>query len=448
MKCFKRNLNPNNAKSLSKMSISHISKSIYQLDISPPKFLGQLNKDIRCSVAIIGGGLTGISTALSLSEKGYDVCLFEAGNIGDGGSGRNGGQICQGWSSSFEKLSKYIDPEFKEDMWQAGLEGSNLIKERIKKYKIECDVHWGYVHTAIHKGHMRELEAYQKSFEAHGYNHLLALNNKSSLFNYICSDVYIGGLYDAGSGHLHPLKYLIGLSKAASIAGAKIYTNSSIFSIQTANNKNKLITKQGHSVIAEQLVICGNAYLGAVSPKNMRGKIAPVTSSVMATEPLNNTEIKRAIPSGAAIADGNTALNYFRIDKQNRMIFGGRASYLNTDPINVEKDLKKRMRAVFPDLMHKKIQQAWSGRIGITVNRLPHFGRISDSAIYVQGYSGHGVAFSGVAGNILSDAVSGKRDRFNQLTKILHLPFPGGPLRTPILALGMGWYKMRDYFRI
>ena len=430
------------------MSISHISKSIYQLDITPPDFRGALSTDITCDIAVIGGGLTGISTALSLSEKGLNVCLFEAGNIGDGGSGRNGGQICQGWSASFEKLSKYIDPEFQQDMWLTGIEGPALIKDRIEKYNIDCDVQWGYVHTAIHKGHMRELDDYQRSFEQRGYSQLTALPDKSSLFNYICSDAYIGGLYDSGSGHLHPLKYLIGLAKAATKVGAHIYTNSPISSIQTTKNTNKLITEKGLIISAEQLIICGNVYLGSVAPKKLRGRIAPVTSSVMATEPLSVSEIEDTIPSKAAIADGNTALNYFRIDKQNRLIFGGRASYLNTDPLNVEADLKNRMKAVFPNLMHKKIMQAWSGRIGITVNRLPDFGRVSDTAIYVQGYSGHGVAFSGVAANILSEAATGNNKRFNQLTKVPHMPFPGGPLRTPILALGMGWYKMKDYFQI
>ena len=147
------------------MSISHISKSIYQLDITPPDFRGALSTDIKCDIAIIGGGLTGVSTALSLCEKGLNVCLFEGGSIGDGGSGRNGGQICQGWSASFEKLSKYIDPKLQQDMWLTGIEGPPLIKDRIEKYNIDCDVQWGYVHTAIHKGHMRELDDYQRSFE-------------------------------------------------------------------------------------------------------------------------------------------------------------------------------------------------------------------------------------------------------------------------------------------
>ena len=221
-------------------------------------------------------------------------------------------------------------------------------------------------------------------------------------------------MYDAGSGHLHPLKYLIGISNAAEKTGVKIYTKTRICSIKTANDKNKLITKEGHVIRSKNLVICGNAYLGSVAPKQMRRRIAQVTSSVMATEPLSDSEIKGLIPSKAAIADGNTALNYFRIDKQKRMIFGGRASYLNRDPINVEADLKKRMRAVFPNLSNKKILQAWSGRIGITVNRLPDFGKISDTAIYVQGYSGHGVAFSQIAGSIVSDAITGREQRFNQ----------------------------------
>ena len=180
----------------------------------------------------------------------------------------------------------------------------------------------------------------------------------------------------------------------------------------------------------------------------MSRRLARVTSSVLATTPLSDNMIQHILPSRATVADCNTALNYYRIDADNRMIFGGRASYTNVNLGNIKTDLRRRMVKVFPILENAETDRVWSGRIGITVNRIPHFGRTNDDIYFVQGFSGHGVALTGLAGTILADAIMGDSEKFDVMQSLRHMPFPGGFLRTPALALGMTWYKLRDRLKL
>jgi gamma-glutamylputrescine oxidase len=209
-----------------------------------------------------------------------------------------------------------------------------------------------------------------------------------------------------------------------------------------------LLIEGGASVNAPIVMLCGNAYLADVGLPEMRRRLAPVTSSILATRPLSDNMVKQILPTGAAVADENAALNYYRIDGQNRMIFGGRASYTNVDFGDVEPDLRRRMTDVFPLLENAETEQVWSGKIGITVNRIPHFGRTDDDVYFVQGFSGHGVALSGQSGTMMAKAVIGDASQFDVMSKLTHMPFPGGPLRTPALALGMAWFKLRDRLKL
>lgn len=398
-------------------------------------------------VAVIGGGLTGISAALTLAEAGFDVVVLEAGRIGAGGSGRNGGHLCQGWSSDFAKISRQLSPEDADIAWQTGMEAVDLVTSRIRTYGIDCDVRFGYLHAALHGRQMRDLDAEQEEWEARGYRHFTRLEGPSALSAHIDSDAYIGALHDTGCGHIQPLKYLHGLAAAAASAGAVICENSAVRTIRRGSVKTLVLT-DGSEISAKTVMLCGNAYLADVALPEMKARLAPVTSSVLATKPLSDNLARQLLPTGAAVADCNAALNYYRIDADNRMIFGGRASYSNVEFGNVEADLRRRMAAIFPILGDAEAEQVWSGRIGITVNRIPHFGRTDDGIYFVQGFSGHGVALTGQAGKIMAEAVIGDATRFDVMSSLRHMPFPGGPLRTPALALGMAWFKLRDRLKL
>ena len=444
--------------------------SIYAAEIADkPKFPAPTG-NLDCEIAIIGGGFTGITAALTLAENGHDVVLVEADVIGNGGSGRNGGHVCQGWSNDFHHISRQLPADEAQLVWDAGMRAVDLLCQRVQRHKIDCDLRFGYLHAALHDRQMQELLAMRDEWQAKGYDHLTALDNRDSLAGHIGTNAYVGALHDANSGHIQPLKYLYGLARAASAAGARIYEHAGVTALDATpdtarhgastkgiGNKgtgNKgtgtktLSLANGQKITAKFVLLCGNAYLQNIGTRKMTSRLAPVTSSVLATTPLSDNLISHILPHRAAVADCNTALNYYRIDADGRMIFGGRASYTNVNLGNVERDLKQRMVDVFPELGESETAAVWSGRIGITVNRIPHFGTAGDGVFFVQGFSGHGVALTGLAGTILANHIMGQSRLFSILSKLRHLPFPGGFLRTPALALGMSWYKIRDHLRL
>ena len=434
--------------------------SIYAAEITDkPKFPAPTS-NLDCEIAVIGGGFTGMTAALTLAENGHDVILVEADVIGSGGSGRNGGHVCQGWSNDFHYISRQLPADEAQFIWDAGMSAVDLLRQRVLRHKIDCDLRFGYLHVALHDRQMQELLAMRDEWQVKGYDHLTALDNRDSLAGHIGTNAYVGALHDANSGHIQPLKYLYGLARAASAAGARIYENTGVTELDTTPDKarhgvsNKgtgtkaLLLANGQKITAKSVLLCGNAYLQNIGTTKMTSRLAPVTSSVLATKPLSDNLISHILPHRAAVADCNTALNYYRIDADGRMIFGGRASYTNIKLGNVERDLKQRMVDVFPELAESDTAAVWSGRIGITVNRMPHFGTAGDGVFFVQGFSGHGVALTGLAGNILANHIMGQSRLFSIMSKLRHLPFPGGFLRTPALAIGMSWYKMRDYLRL
>ena len=420
--------------------------SIYtdHVDALPPL---QQERQEHYDVAIIGGGLTGVTAALHLAEHGYDVVVLEAETIGSGGSGRNGGHLCQGWPSDFHHISNQLNAHDADLAWQAGMAAVDMVASRVSKHNIACDLQFGYLHAALYQRHMTELLVMQDKWSRRGYTQLTALTDHTALAPHINSQSYCGGLYDKKSGQIHPLKYLMGLALAARAAGAHISENSRVIKIDRGAKK-KLYLQNSPQLTASRVLLCGNAYLTDIGLPSMSRRLAQVTSSILATTPLSDNMIQHILPSRATVADCNTALNYYRIDADNRMIFGGRASYSNVNFGNVEADLRRRMAVVFPILADAKIDRVWSGRIGITANRIPHFGRTDDDIYFVQGFSGHGVALTGLAGTILANAIMGDAEQFDVMQSLRHMPFPGGILRTPALALGMALYKLRDRLKL
>ena len=421
--------------------------SIYADDVIWPSLHAPPTTDQDVEIAIVGGGFTGITTALNLAERGHQVHLYEAQRIGFGASGRNGGQLCQGWTTDFSKIMARIPQDQRRMAWDVGNAGREIILENCRKHGIDADIRFGYLHAALHQRHLAELVEMQSDWEGEGYDGFELLSDRRALEPHITTDAYIGGLYDAHSGHLHPLKYLLGLAKAAVAAGVTIHEMTPIRSIDAKSDHPQL--HHDHGVVrAEKLVLAGNAYLGKTGPKQMQQRLAPVMSGIIATEPLGDNVINTLLPGRIAVSDCNTALDYYRFDAKGRMLFGGRASYMPMDNADITGYIRNKMKAVFPSLIDHRIEKAWSGRIGITVDRIPHFGTVGQNTFFVQGFSGHGVALTAVAAEILSEAIDGDRRRFDTFAAIRHLPFPGGIFRTPVLALGMSYYKMRDKLRI
>jgi gamma-glutamylputrescine oxidase len=425
------------------MAKSEHAPSYYAATAHLAPDLPALEGEVRADVVVVGAGYTGISAALELARRGYDVVVLETHRVGWGASGRNGGQICTGFSASLAKIEKSVGLDDARKLFAVAEEGKALIAERIARHAIDCDLKWGYLHAAPKARHVEELKEEQEVAERRfGYEGRLRLVDRDEVRRMVASPLYVGGLYDAGAGHLHPLNYCLGLAKAAREAGARIFENSEVVRLETGRPAIA-VTAKGR-VTADFAVLAGNAYLGGLVPQ-IQSKVMPVGTYIGATASLGENRATSLIPDDVAVADTNFVLNYFRRSCDHRMLFGGRVSYSTIMPPYLPRAMRAKMLQVFPQLSDVEFEYTWGGFVAITVERTPDVGRIAPNVYYAQGYSGTGVALSGIVGRIIAEAIAGQAERADLFAKLPHTTFPGGPaLRTPLLAAAMLWYRMRD----
>lgn len=399
-----------------------------------------LRGDVAADVCIIGAGYTGLSAALELAQSGYKVVVLEAATIGWGASGRNGGQICTGFASGQGKIIAQLGKADAKRAFGLAEEAKQLLVDRIARNKIDCDLTWGYMHCIPKPHQFKDLQAWADEYEELGYGGNTLLS-KAELEAKLGTRIYHGALREQHAGHFHPLNYCLGLANAAVQAGAVIYEHSPVVEVDTSA-KPWARTEKG-KVTAKFMIIGGNAYLGRLV-KPLYGRVMPVASYIIATEPLGETHAGALIRDNEAVANTNFIVDYYRRSADHRLLFGGRASYSGVTPPALGEYMRPRMMAVFPQLKNVKIDFAWGGNIAITSNRIPDCGRLSPTVYYAHGYSGQGVALANMYGKLMAECVMGTAERFDLLARVKHLPFPGGALRTPLLVAAMMYYRVRD----
>lgn len=401
-----------------------------------------LEDDISTDIVVVGAGFTGINTALELAERGREVVLLEANRIGWGASGRNGGQVIGGIGHDPERFERHIGSDGIRRIYRLGIEARDIIRERIEKYAIDCDLKWGYCDVALKPRHMRQFAAWKAHEAQLGNPHSYRLLDREELKAYVGSERYLGGLYTSANGHLHPLNLCLGEARAAASLGTRIFEQSRAVEL-VRGERPRLYTEHG-SVTANRVLLCGNAYLGKLLPQ-LASRILPSVSAMIATEPLSEGTARALIPGDVAVCDPRTALDYFRLAADRRMLFGGLSNYSGLEPRDLIGTMRRKMLRVFPALEDTRIDHGWSGRIGIGLNRMPQLGHIDDRVSYIQAYSGHGVAPTHAMARITAAMLDGQAEDFELFARIPHWPFPGGRLlRRPGLALGMAYFKLRD----
>jgi len=415
--------------------------SYYDASANPWQQRPSLRGEQRVDVAVLGGGLTGLSAALELAQSGYKVALLEAERVGWGASGRSGGQIIVGWGCEQAGLSCLLGSADVRRLFDWSQEAVALVHQRIADHGIECDWRDGHVHVAIKPRHVGELRRWQEELERDN-QYATQWWDADQLGQQLPSKRYLGGLYDRQSGHLHPLNYTLGIAAAAVQAGVQIFERSTVRKI-SRGPVAAMHTDQG-VLRADTLILGGNAYLRGLAPE-LDQRIMPVGTYIGATAPLGEDRALGLIGNDMAVADLNWALDYFRLSADHRLLFGGRASYTGYQPWALRRTMRKRMRAVYPQLADVDFEYLWGGFVGVTMNRAPDFGRLGSNIYYAHGYSGHGMAVTGFAGRVIAEAIRGQHERLDTFGRIEHWPFPGGKvLRMPLLALAMTWYKLRD----
>ncbi|HTN31658.1 MAG TPA: FAD-binding oxidoreductase [Pseudomonas sp.] len=407
--------------------------------------LPSLTGTLRADVCIVGGGFTGLNAALELAERGLSVTLLEARQIGWGASGRNGGQLIRGLGHDLQRFAPQLGADGVRELKRMGLEAVQLVRQRIERHAIDCDLTWGYCDLANKPAHLDDFAAEREELLTLGYPHELRLLGADELPQVIDSNRYVGGMVDLGSGHLHPLNLALGEAQAAAEAGVRLFEQSPVTRLEYGA-RVRVHTPHG-LVEADSLVLAGNAYLADLEPV-IGGKVLPAGSYVIATEPLGAARARQLIPQNMALCDQRVALDYFRLSADHRLLFGGACHYSGRDPQDIAAYMRPKMLKVFPQLADVRIDFQWGGMIGIGANRLPQIGRLPGHAnvYYAQAYSGHGLNATHLAGKLLAEAIAGQQGGgFDLFAKVPHMTFPGGPhLRSPLLALGMLWYRLKE----
>ncbi len=415
--------------------------SYYAATASMTKERPALQEAKQTDVCVIGAGYTGLSTALFLLEKGFSVTVLEAAKVGFGASGRNGGQIVNSYSRDLDSIERSVDSSAAKLIGQMAFEGGRIIRERVARYNIQCDLKDGGVFAALSQKQMHHLEAQKALWERYGY-HQLELLDEQGIKRVVASDRYIGGMLDKQGGHIHPLNLALGEAAAVESLGGAVYENSPAVRIE--RGEQPLIHTPTGNVRAKFVVVAGNAYLGDLIPE-LAAKSMPCGTQVIATEPLDDELARSLLPQDYCVEDCNYLLDYYRLSADKRLIYGGGVVYGARDPADIESIIHPKMLKTFPQLAKVKIDYAWTGNFLLTLSRLPQVGRLGNNIYYSQGCSGHGVTYTHVAGKVIAEALSGQAERFDAFASLPHYPFPGGQrFQAPLSALGAFYYSLRD----
>ena len=403
-----------------------------------PALLG----DQRADICIIGAGYTGLSSALHLAERGYSVVVIEAETVGFGASGRNGGHVGIGQRKDQYYLEKQFGNEIARGLWDMGLEALDTVKQLIEKHRIDCDLKQGIVHLAHRRKYCSEFEAEVEHLRDNYQFDQMEYIDADTLPGFLDSQAYYGAQWDKASMHLHPLKYAQGLAKAATKAGVSIFEHSKVLSY-SRDNSVVVHTATG-TVTASELILACNGYIDKLEPK-INGYIMPINNFVIATEPLPDELAQAVSAKDTAMQDSRFVINYWKLSADKRLIFGGGENYRRGFPADIKGFVRKYMLQVYPQLHDVKIDYGWGGTLAITLNRLPHFGRLGNNIWHMQGYSGHGVPTATFAGKLIAEAISGKLERFDLISNLPTRKFPGGTLlRWPGMVAGMLYFALRD----
>ena len=400
-----------------------------------------LNESVSVDVCIVGAGFTGIATALTLAERGYSVAIVEANRVGWGASGRNGGQFING-IGGLSKISKKHGSGVADLVWQMRWRGNEIIRERVAKYHIDCDLKDGYVDVAVKPRQLADIEAAVEEREHRQFPYRYEVWDRQKTSEMLGTDIFYGGFVCFRDGHLHPLNLCVGEALAAASLGVRIFEHSPVVKI-THGSKPKVVTAAG-TVSADSVLIAGNAY-SQLEPRYLSNLVFPAGSYIIATEPLSEELANSINAADVAVCDLNEVVDYYRLSADRRLLYGGACNYSGRDPANIDAYIRPRMLKVYPQLQRVRIDYQWGGKIGIVLNRAVTVGRIHSNVYYCQGYSGHGVTGSHLMGEIMADAISGTMERFDLFADLKHFRLPGTRwIGNQIIALGMLYYKLKD----
>jgi glycine/D-amino acid oxidase-like deaminating enzyme len=415
--------------------------SYYAATVNEKTDYPELKGTVSADICVVGAGFTGVATALTLAERGYEVALVEANRVGWGATGRNGGQLING-ISGLGKIQKKYGDGIADMLWDLRWRGNDIVHDRVARYGIDCDLKDGFVEVALKPRQVEELEEYAAQLERHNFPYKYEIWDRETTRANLGTDEFIGGIVNYRDGHLHPLNLCIGEAEAAASLGVKIFEQSPVTGIEHGP-RPKVKTALGQ-VEADTVVLAGNAY-HLLEPKHLSNLTFPAGSYIIGTEPLDEAMVNEINPLDLAVCDLNEIVDYYRLSDDKRMLYGGRCNYSGREPKSIKAAILPRMQKIYPQLKDVRIDFEWGGKIGIVLNRIPALGRIHDNVYYCQGYSGHGVNATHIMGEITADAICGTMEKFDLFAEMKHFRIPGSQwMGNQIIALGMLYFRLKD----
>jgi gamma-glutamylputrescine oxidase len=418
----------------------HPAGSWYRATVETPPVRPRLEGDIDVEVGIVGGGYTGLGAALEAASKGIRVAVLEGADIGSGASGRNGGQIHTGQRIDPETLSTQLGADTARQLWDMAEDAKASLYGLIAQHGIDCELKSGLIH-AWHKPHFADDDrAYADFVRTHyGYDKV-SLLSKAAVAAELGTDAYHGGLYDAGGGHLHPLKLALGMARAAESTGAILFEHSRVSRIETTGSRPVLYTERGR-LTCDTVLLCGNGYMEGLDDA-VDAHVMPINNFILVTEPLTDRAI---LPHDFAAADSRFVVNYWRKTPDNRLLFGGGENYTPWFPKDIAGMVRRNMLKIYPQLASVAVTHAWGGTLAITLSRAPFVRRLSRNVFVSAGYSGQGVVLAPWFGKLLARAATGDGRDIELLSRLPTPAFFGGRLlRWPALVAGLSYYALRD----
>ena len=417
--------------------------SLYEAMLAERPEYRALKSDASADIVIVGGGFTGLQAAFHLAKAGKDVVLIESARFGDGASGRNGGQLGTGQRSWVEDLEAEFGRERATRLFALAERAKAHIHEFARENGFETDFRPGQISVAHKRGFVESYRNHARIMaDRYGYRHIRFADVEETA-DLLGSTRYFGGVVDTGTGHINPLKYVVGTARAAAAAGARLFENTKAASIRSENGKVIVTTGKGTIVAGRALIAC-NGYISGLEPVTS-AHVMPLRSFIGATAPLPADS--PVLPGGESVDDSRFVVRYFRKSIDGRLLFGGREAYTADNPRDISSHIRRQITEIYPDLADVEITHAWGGSVGITMPRQPFVRDVMPGVTAIGGFSGHGVMLSNYCGKLFADHVLGGSDDLETLRALDIRPFPGGQrFRTPLLFLALTWFALRDRF--
>jgi len=399
---------------------SHYARTRVELPAWP-----ELDGDVIVDVCVIGAGLAGLNTALTLAEMGKSVCILEAKRVGWGASGRNGGFVgAGGYSRELSSLIKLLGLGEARALHDLSREGWQKVRQRIEQYAMPGITRKDGILIASWFNDDDDLRQH-RDFMAKNFDREYKFFDQQQMSDLISSPRYFGGLLDEEGFQFHPLNYCIGVAKAASDLGVKVCENSPATGLNLKGGEKQIMTPKGR-VRAQNIVFTMGGYQDGLQGKLNRAML-PIATYVTVTEPLGDNRLKEAIRVPYAIGDTKFASDYYRPLDDTRILWGGRISARLTEPADLKALMIRDLTKIYPQLEGVQAEVAWMGTMSYAGHKMPQIGSLGPGIWYGQAFGGSGMATTSMAGLLLAEAITGSSDRYKHFERF-GIRWAGGDL--------------------